>query len=252
MKALFLLFTLILGGLLSANGTEASPSPFSSDASPVVDPALVSARFHQVLQQSLYRENTEPDPHAEVRDWLSRWFNSIGQDFDHFGYSEEMPRFASLVMTTLGVLTGIALLYILARLIRRSGRWDRTRAFGDNGFPTGPQMDSSAMDLNQALANRDWRRAWRATWRNFLFLLEQGKLVASDRSRTNREYFAQVRDLPLPTASRFDQMVSDYDRVIYGERAIEENDWRSFQQLVEETAFSLNLREKPAPVAKEP
>jgi hypothetical protein len=42
-------------------------------------------------------------------------------------------------------------------------------------------------------------------------------------------------------------VVDDYDRFIYGRRAIAEPEWRSFQGQLDEAGLLLHLGEKPGP-----
>jgi hypothetical protein len=81
--------------------------------------------------------------------------------------------------------------------------------------------------------------------------LETGHLVPADRSRTNREYLAQLRAEPqsAPALALVGDAVEDYDRFIYGRRAIAEPEWRSFQGRLDEAALLLHLRESAAPPA---
>ena len=253
MKSSLLVLSLVLiTGWSQTHASYLTPSPTQERSAPVVDAVLVSAHYRQVLQEPLYQEPTEVNAHAQIRDWLSRWFSRIGQDLDHFQYEKELPRFASLLMASLGVLTTLTLLYVLVRLTRHWRGGDLIRTRHPAGYPAVSEFDSSAADLTEALAQRNWRGAWRATWRHFLFVLEQGKLVASDRSRTNREYLAQVHDIPTSAFDRLGKIVAEHDEVIYGERSIAEDDWKSFQQLTEEAAFSLNLAIPRPPLRPSP
>ena len=66
-----------------------------------------------------------------------------------------------------------------------------------------------------------------AAWRQFLSRLENRQLVDTDRTRTNREYLAQLRGNPVTRLSALsaDGIVDAYDRYIYGHTSIGESDW---------------------------
>ena len=230
--------SILVGGLSSALlGNETAPPPSTPNATPIVDPVEVSARYQQTLQQPLYHETAEIDPHAEVRDWLSRWFkpNWPGvQPFRVYGRDAAL-RLAGddgagrahrhlLALCFRAVDAPVRPLESPSVSPRRRIAFRRALGF-------------VSIELQRALSDRDWRRAWQATWRNFLFRLEQAKLVASDRSRTNREYLAQMRELPPSALHQLNRMVSDYDRLIYGDRPIGEDDWKSFQRTARRRHF---------------
>ena len=100
--------------------------------------------------------------------------------------------------------------------------------------------------LRRALEQSDWHGAWLAAWLQLLARLENRHLVDADRSRTNREYLAQLRGQPLPPAALplIARLVDDYDRFIYGLRAIDEAGWTAFRERIDEVTLLLNLRER--------
>ncbi len=93
---------------------------------------------------------------------------------------------------------------------------------------------------------QDWHAAWLAAWRQFLSRLEHRSLVDADRTRTNREYLAQLRGkaLPVPALAVLSGMVDAYDRFIYGRQLIGEQDWNAFHRQIDEAALMLHLQEK--------
>jgi hypothetical protein len=72
------------------------------------------------------------------------------------------------------------------------------------------------------------------------------RLVETDRSRTNREYLAQLSAQPLPASALplLAGLVEDYDRVVYGLRTIDEPRWLSFRRQVDEVSLLLHLRDR--------
>jgi hypothetical protein len=230
--------------LTAANEALAGP-PSPQDASIDLDPAAISTRYHEILRQPEYQEPTEPDAHAQLRDWLARWFNRVGQDFEHFRYAEEMPRFASMVMTLLGVLAAGTLLYLLVRVGFKKRTADRDLS-PDDAPSRAHGHERGEDDLQRAVTAGDWRRAWLASWREFLHLMERRQLVERDRSRTNHEYLEQLKpgSLPAPALRDIERMVREYDEFIYGDRPVAEDDWKHFQNMAEEAALALHLHEK--------
>jgi hypothetical protein len=99
------------------------------------------------------------------------------------------------------------------------------------------------MEVQKAIRSGDWHAAWLAAWRQFLSRLENHRLVEADRTRTNREYLAQLREktLPSPALALLTALVDAYDRFIYGHRPIAEPDWHLFHQQVSEAGLLLHL-----------
>jgi Domain of unknown function (DUF4129) len=216
----------------------------AGDTAPVTDPASIRQHYQTLLRQPQYQEPEEP---ALIRDWLSQWFSRLGAEFGRFKYTQEMPRLASLIMTVFVVLALAGLLYLLLRITRR-------RDIRDSSEDNLPARSTALRppefyeeELRRAVAAGEWREAWLASWRQFLSRLEQGRLVEADRSRTNREYLAQLSARPLPAAALplLSRMVDLYDRFIYGRRPVSEPEWNSFRQQVDEATLLLHLRETP-------
>jgi hypothetical protein len=231
-----------------ATGRADDASPPAPAAAPVTDPARVAAHFREVVSGPGFQEPAEPPVDDRLRRWLSECFARFGSKFEQFRYAQEMPRFASLLTTVLVGAALVGLLYVLLRLTRQRSRRDSSGP-GDSSAPAvfrPPEFYEE--ELHRAAAAGDWRAAWLASWRQFLSRLEKGRLVAADRSRTNREYLAQLRGQPQtgPALVLVAGMVDAYDRFIYGRRAIAEPDWRSFQGQVDEAALLLHLIERPA------
>jgi hypothetical protein len=248
-RCYFLVALLLLGGVafLPARADDGVPSNVPATAAPVTDPALVAARYRQVLAQPEYEDTAGPDVNDALRSWLSRLIARFGQKFDEFQYAQEMPRFASMVMAVFIAAAMGGLIYVSARVLRRRR---------DPSFSERPDAPAEKIfrppefyeeELRRAIAVGDWRAAWLASWRQFLSRLELGQLVAADRSRTNREYLAELRAQPgnAPALPLVTGVVDDYDRFIYGRRAIAEPEWRLFQGQLDEAGLLLHLNDRP-------
>ncbi len=250
MRMHFLRFLPVLFLLLGVlPGAAAAPA---SEPAPVTDPTHVAEHYHQIVARPEFQESTEPDVNERVRDLLSQWFTRLGAKFGEFKYTQEMPRFASLLMTLLVLLSIVGLLYAVVRLTRRRQEWDLPAEAEDPVQKTFRPPEYYEEELRRTIAAGDWHAAWLVTWRQFLSRLEREHLVEADRSRTNREYLAQLHAHPQ-TDSAFallDRTVDAYDRFIYGRRAITEPDWQAFYQEVNEAALMLHLPERPSPAAK--
>jgi hypothetical protein len=247
----FLAALLLLGGVMfrPALADQVDAGNVPTMTAPVTDPALVAARYRQVLALPEYQEATGPDVNDALRNWLSRLLARFGQKFDQFQYAQEMPRFASMVMAVFIAAAMAGLVYVSVRVLRRRM---------DASFSERPDAPAQKIfrppefyegELRLAIAAGNWRAAWLASWRQFLSRLEQGQLVAADRSRTNREYLAELRSKTgnAPALPLVAGVVDDYDRFIYGRRAIAEPEWRSFQGQLDEAGLLLHLGEKPGP-----
>ena len=97
-----------------------------------------------------------------------------------------------------------------------------------------------------AVASGDWHAAWLAAWRQFLSRLEYRNLVGADRTRTNREYLAQLRTKSLPGSALalLTVMVDAYDNFIYGRKPIGEREWDLFHRQIDEAGLMLHLEDK--------
>jgi hypothetical protein len=239
-----LIFLAFLLPLLPTRASDPSPP----NAAPVTDPAQVAEHYRMILSRPEFQEPREPEPNERMRDWLSQWFTRLGAELGQFKYTEEMPRFASLLMTLFAFLSLGGLIYILVRLTRRPGERDREEA--GTGITQSPLRAPEFYDeeLRRTVAGGDWRGAWLASWRQFLSRLERDHLVKADRSRTNREYLAQLRaqSLPVSALGILSGMVDAYDNFIYGRRPIAEPDWEFFRQQVDEATLLLHLQDHPA------
>ncbi|MCE0485065.1 MAG: DUF4129 domain-containing protein [Methylacidiphilales bacterium] len=252
MKLRGLFVFLWLAGLVSAfAGEGGNPSVTTA---PVTNPAQVREHYQQVVSRPEYADTDEADVNTHFRDWLTQWIRRMEAKFDQIKYAGEMPAITSLLMSLLVVLSIAGLLYVMVRLTRR-------RAIMEGDFPEetpGPGTfhppEFYEKEIEAAIETRDWHAAWLAAWRQFLSRLENRELVEADRTRTNREYLAQLRAEPLPGAAlgMLTGMVDAYDRFIYGRRMIAESDWNQFYRQIGEASLLLHLDEKGGlPATKE-
>jgi len=219
---------------------------FPSSHAPVTNPALIADHYHQVLQRPEFQSSDELDVDTRFRDWLTQWFLHLGTKLSEFQYAQEMHNFSLLFITLLLIVALTGLLYLTFRFLRRRRLHDEpmpTRTPGQRVFLPPEYYDEA---IRQALGARDWHAAWMVTWRQFLSRLENRHLVEADRTRTNREYLAQLRQqtLPSPALALLSRMVDAYDQFIYGRKPIDEPDWNLFHQQVDEATLLLHLHDK--------
>jgi hypothetical protein len=183
---------------------------------------------------------------TRFEDWLSQWFKRLGDRIGHFKYASEMPAFESLLMTLLVVFSITVLFYVLFRLTRRRGGMDEEPSSGTPGPKAFRPPEFYDEEIKHAVSAGDWHAAWLATWRQFLSRLENRNLVEADRTRTNREYLAQLREKPLPASALalLNAMVDAYDRFIYGRATIGPAEWEDFHRHIDEAALLLHLDDK--------
>ena len=238
---------LLLLGIMSAHADDtAASSPPDSASAPVTDPALVGEHYRQVLARPEFQETDESAVDTRLQDWLSQWFKRLGARFGEFKYASRMPAFKSLLMTLLVLFSISVLLYIMVRLTRRRGGMEPEPVNGSPGQKSFRPPEFYDKEIHQAIRAEDWHTAWLAAWRQFLSRLEHRHLVEADRTRTNREYLAQLREKSLPGSALalLTGMVDAYDRFIYGRQSIGEPEWDLFHQQIDEAGLLLHLEDK--------
>ncbi len=247
--ARILLLGICLLGPLAIGRADEAVAANDTPAAPVTDPAQVRSHFQEVVQRPEFEEIEENDPNARFADWISQWFTRLGAKFGQFKYANDLPVLTSLLMTLLVVLTVIGLVYIAVRLTRSGGDLNLLESAEPPGPKTFRPPEFYEDEIRLAILARDWHAAWLATWRQFLSRLENRQLVEADRTRTNRDYLAQLTDRSLPASALavLTRIVDAYDRFIYGHQSIGETDWNQFHQQVNEAALLLNLDERRHP-----
>ncbi len=215
----------------------------SASTAPITDPARVGEHYRQVLARPQFQETDETAIDTRFEDWLTQWFKRLGATIGEFKYSNRMPAVESLLMTLLVTFSIAVLFYIMVRLTRRRAGMEPEPAAGVPGQKAFRPPEFYDEEIRQAIRAGDWHTAWLAAWRQFLSRLEHGHLVEADRTRTNREYLAQLRAQTLPSSALalLAGMVDAYDRFIYGRLSIRESDWAFFRAQMEEAALLLHL-----------
>ena len=240
--------TIFLLGIMSLRADEPAFISSQTNAAPVpiTDPARVGDHYRQVLARPQFQETDETAVNTRFEDWLSQWFKRLGATIGEFKYASRMPAFESLLMTLLVVFSISVLLYIMVRLTRRR---DGMEPEPDTWFPGRERFRPPEFydeEIQRALRAGDWHEAWLAAWRQFLSRLENWHLVDADRTRTNREYLAQLqgKNLPASALALLTGMVDAYDRFIYGHQFIGEMEWTLFHRQIGEAALLLHLDDK--------
>ena len=241
-------FLLLAFYLLPLFPTCATATPTDSPQQPITNPALVSQHFHQVLQRPEFQAPDETDVDTRFKDWLSLWFVHLGTKLGQFQYAQEMHTFSLLLLAGLVTLTFGGLLYIIIRFSRSRHHREESLPMETPGQKVFRPPEFYDEEIRRAIGMNNWHGAWLVTWRQFLSRLENRRLVEADRTRTNREYLAQLRQQAIPSSAfaLLTAMVDAYDRFIYGLRPISESDWRLFHQQVNEAVLLLHLNEKPS------
>ncbi len=224
--------------------------PFSAradDPAPVTDPAAVQQHYQAVAARPEFHETAETVADLRWTEWLDRWIRHLVSRFQDFRYAGQLSDTARVLVVIITAVAVAGMIALLVRLSRRRRR-DRAEAQAADVAPGGPLLTPRQYEtrLLRALENRDWRGAWLAAWLQLLARLENRHLVEADRSRTNREYLAQLRGQPLPGGALplLAGLVDDYDRVVYGRRPIDEAGWAAFRGRIDEITLMLGLRER--------
>jgi hypothetical protein len=227
-------------------------------SAPVTDPAVVQQHFQAMLARPEFHEQEEAFGNLRWTDWASQWLTHLVSRLQNFRYAGQMSALAWLFVIALTVLALTGLIYVLVRLSRRQR--DEAPEEIEPASPGSRLLSPRQYEqrLRGALERRDWHGAWLAAWLQLLARLENRHLVDPDRSRTNREYLAQLRartfapsalvpaTLPPAALPLIARLVDDYDRFIYGLRVIDEPGWGAFRERIDEVTLMLNLRDHAA------
>jgi hypothetical protein len=227
---------------LRADDAAAVPRP------PVTDPAQVGKHYREVLARPEFQQTEDSAVNTRFEDWLSQWFKRLGSEFGEFTYSSRMPAFESLLMTLLVLFSIAVLLYVMVRLTRRRAGMEPDLVTGLSARKTFLPPEFYDEEIREAIHAGNWHTAWLAAWRQFLSRLEHRHLVEADRTRTNREYLAQLsgKSLPASALNLLNSLVDAYDRHVYGRRSIGESDWTRFREQMNEATLLLHLEDKRA------
>ncbi|HUB68611.1 MAG TPA: DUF4129 domain-containing protein [Candidatus Methylacidiphilales bacterium] len=250
----------LLFALALADGLGALPSRAGDDApdlrpAPVTDPTQVAAHYQTILQKPEFHDSGEVDADERLRDMLTQWFFRLGQKMSQFKYVSEMSRVASIVLTGMVVLCVGGVIYVAVRIYRRRTEFDQDKTADMPGQKTFRPPEFYEKEIQEAVRAGDWHAAWLAAWRQFLSRLENRQLVEADRTRTNHEYLAQLRErMPRsPALALLTAMVNAYDLYIYGHKPVAEPDWNLFHRQISEAGLLLRLENStPHPQSSPP
>jgi hypothetical protein len=247
LNLLFLGLLLVAGGLHATAADETTPAPASP---PITDSATLSDHYHAVLARPEFQETEETGIDSRLRDALTQFFTHLGAKFGEFRYASEIPGIASLFLTLLVAVIVAGFLYVGLRLPRNPRSANDENEMDAQGDKKSRVPENFEEEIQRAVEQSDWQRAWLATWRQFLSRLEAARLAEPDRSRTNREYLAQVRREPVSASglSLLVTLVDAYDQFIYGRHPIDAGQWHAFRDQVNEAALLLHL-DAPKPVS---
>lgn len=169
-----------------------------------------------------------------IADFFERLFNQLPQSNINPPTPAAPLAFGTLtpvgwVLLVLGALLILALIIYTLRGVRRTVTAEaRVRAEAEEEEVMTVQ---EATDRTRVAAQSgDYRTATRYLYLSTLLWLEERGLVRYDRSRTNREYLAQLRG--KPTYDTFVPVVDTFERVWYGKRPLEAGDFEKYEEQI--------------------
>jgi hypothetical protein len=179
------------------------------------------------------------DPADEAGDGLiSRFFEGL---FHLLGrllrpiFGETGSAQAAIIRWGIILLTGLLVVGVLAYLVlhmRRSLTREVRTAVAE-GMEEAFLTSTNAIQEARSIAERgDIRLAVRYLYLSSLLWLDERGFLRRDRALTNQEYLSQLPHADLRT--RFRPIVETFDQVWYGHAALEADDFRTYQQQVEE------------------
>ena len=141
-----------------------------------------------------------------------------------------------LPVTFLAIIGGLILVVVLIFAFRRLALDFSTDA--DLPPETADAEENltaqTALSRAQALSRQqDYRAAVRYLYLSTLLILEEKGLLRYNRTRTNREYIQSMTDKP-ETAQVLSDVVEVFDRVWYGYKPIDDGEYTSYQDQVEQ------------------
>lgn len=197
-----------------------------------------SVRIHQDLREILSRPEFSSAPEKEsliqiMGRWLRerweafmKWWNRL---FSFGGRAG--PGTARVVMWAVLAAMIVAIAYVLAYGLRRLGLRSGT-ARSLTGILSSDVLeeqiedpDTLAAAAQELAAAGHLRRAYRAIFLAILLRLDKKGLIRFDRSRTNGEYLRSLRSRPEVFAW-MRPLTNEFDVRWYGERSVDEQDFR--------------------------
>jgi hypothetical protein len=213
--------------VLNLNAGFAASPPSENQPKPETDVAQIRTKFIAVAQRPEFAQTDEEDIKSSFQNWMSVVFIQISTRWSHFKYAKEMQSLSYLLNSIFVLVSFVALITLFRRLIRRRPRRKRT---SDVSVPVENEPDLIGQllkELNQAESERNWSAAFSASWRHLLIRLQNQKVLPADPSQTNNELMSHLaKQGPQSTQKEiFQTLVIDFDRAIYGHKALRDEDW---------------------------
>lgn len=193
--------------------------------------AREQAAMQQVLAEREFRSLNKPAASDTLLERLGNWLNRV---FARFGKLQTHSRWLGWVLTYGFLLAvGAGLVVVLIRLERR---W-RVRLVPESPAPV-PEAASARdwqlwlADARRAGAAGRWREAIHFFYWAAISRLEGKRLWPADRARTPREYLALVAGED-PRRAPLAALTGDFERIWYGGRAAQEDDYRRAGEIAE-------------------
>jgi len=208
-------------------------------ADPITAPEAFDARHADALANILARPEFqwEPSPWQQlldqmrqrIREFLRRLFperESSGT------LTVPLPELSSFLV----VVGGMILFFVLFSVLQ-----DLNGVFvSEAELATRADLDDANLTANTALkkahklsAGGDYRSAMRYLYLSTLLLLDERDILRYDRTLTNREYVKHLRRFPR-LARTFQDVVSVFDRVWYGNQTLSASDFEEYAGKVED------------------
>lgn len=201
-------------------------------------------KLDEVFAQPPFRSREVPSAWTRfwraVGDTISNFFDRLGQSLPNpptptvapptpSGFSSLSP--LGWLLLIVGGLLILGLVIYAIRGVRQSLVRDaRARA---DAIEEETITATEALDRAQDQARSgDYRTAVRYLYLSSLLWLDERKLLRYDRSLTNREYLAEVRNNPALHA-QLAPVVNTFDQVWYGHGELAEEDFRAYEAQVQ-------------------
>jgi hypothetical protein len=180
-------------------------------------------------------KTTEPSP-------LSQWINGLLQRFLEF-LSELFPEETGeqsagggipgldMILTMISILAVILILGFVLQQLASGFVEEASREFEDDPEGEVTNSRSAYQRARQLSQGGDYRSAVRYLYLSSLLLLEERRLLRYDRAKTNREYLRDLSEHP-ELEEVLEDVVGVYDRVWYGHKNLEEEDFDQFSDRV--------------------
>ncbi len=169
---------------------------------------------------------------------LAQWINKLIQQLLDF-FSRLIPDGESQIAlpdvnTMVTVASILMILLILGFVLKKLASGFVSEAVLENEGDRQSEITDSKIALKRAQQlsqDGDYRNAVRYLYLSSLLLLEERGMLRYDRSKTNREYLNAISNQPT-LEEAFEEVINTYDRVWYGYKNLEEEDFKRYSQRV--------------------